>query len=93
PDEELTYLDLLPIRMVKIDRRMINNIHQEAHQQLLLKSLLISLASKNIKVFAEGVEKSEDADYLRDLDLQGAQGYFYSKPKRLKKIEKYLRAI
>ena len=93
PEEELVYLDLLPISMVKIDRRIINNIHQEAHQQLLVKSLLISLASKQIKVFAEGVEKTEDAEYLKELDLQGAQGYFYSQPKRLKKIEKYLRAI
>ncbi|WP_168204008.1 EAL domain-containing protein [Aliikangiella coralliicola] len=93
PEENLGYLELLPIAMVKVDRRIINNIHQDRDQQLLLKALVISLKSKKIDIFVEGVEKEDDANYLSELEICGAQGYFYCEPKRLKRIEKYLKVV
>jgi RNase E specificity factor CsrD len=93
PEEEQAFLDLLPISRVKIDRRIINNIHSDKSQQLFLQSLLINLKGKKIEVFADGVEKEADAIYLKDSGITGAQGYYYAKPERLKRVENYLRVV
>lgn len=93
PDENLAYLDILPISRVKLDRRIINNIHLNKPQQLLLQTLLINLKSKKIDVFADGVEKKEDADFLENSGITAAQGYFYARPQRLKKAGGYLKVV
>lgn len=84
PHEDISYLDLLPIKQVKIDRRFINNIHADQSQQVLLNTLLINLQSRNIVVIADGVEKEVDAVYLEKSGVDGAQGYYFSKPSKLK---------
>jgi len=93
PDRDWSYLGGIPVDMVKIDRRIINNIANESEQQLLLSSILASLAPRKMLIFAEGVEKKRDAEYLRKHDLAGAQGYFYAQPHKLKFNKKQLKAI
>ncbi len=93
PDRNWDYLGEIPVDMVKIDRRIINNIASESEQQLLLSSILASLAPRKILIFAEGVEKQQDAQYLKQHHLAGAQGYFYAQPKKLKFPEKRLKVV
>lgn len=93
PEEELSYLDKIPVSMVKVDRRIINNISVDKAQQLLLASIIVTLRSRNIKVFVEGVEKQLDAKYLEKTDIDGAQGYYFDKPQRLSLIERTLKAV
>jgi len=93
PDANLDYLEELPIAMVKIDRRIIHKISNSSRRQLLVKSLLINLNSYNIKAFAEGVEEADDAEYLRSLDVYGAQGFYFGKPRRFGGLEKMLKVI
>jgi len=80
PEQNLNYLSMVKVAMVKVDRRIINNISTSKEQQLLLSSIIVSLKSRNIAIFAEGVEKESDANYLESLDIDGAQGYFFDKP-------------
>lgn len=93
PHEDLRYLDLLPIKQVKVDRRFINNIHSDQSQQLLLNTLLINLQRKNILVIADGVEKQIDANYLKQTTIDAAQGYYFSQPQRLREMENYLKYV
>ncbi|MDH5432406.1 MAG: EAL domain-containing protein [Gammaproteobacteria bacterium] len=93
PDIDLNYLDCLPINTVKIDRRIIRNIHKNKPQKLLLQTLLVNANSKHINVLVDGVEKEEDAIYIQNSGVQGAQGYYYATPKRLTGLEKYLKAV
>jgi len=93
PNEDLSYLELLPISYVKIDRRIVFDIHKNKDQQLFLNSLLINLKSHNIKVIAEGVENEKEALYIRKVDLDGGQGFYFGQPLRMKRIEKYLKAV
>lgn len=92
-DQNLAYLEILPIKRVKVDRRIVFDIHKNEQQQLLLKTMMVNLKSKDIKVIAEGVEFKEDAEYIQRAGLDGAQGFYFSKPKRLKTIEKLLKAV
>ncbi len=93
PAEDLSYLDKAPISMVKVDRRIINNISIDKAQQLLLTSLVVTLRNRNIKIFVEGVEKQQDAIYLQQTEIDGAQGYYFDKPQRLSLIERRLKAV
>ncbi len=93
PDRDWSYLSDLPVDMIKVDRRIINNIANEPEQQLLLSSIIASLAPRKLSIFAEGVEKKQDADYLVNLQIAGAQGYFYDQPQRLKFDKKHLKAV
>ncbi|MDQ7048621.1 MAG: EAL domain-containing protein [Enterobacterales bacterium] len=93
PDRDWSYLGAIPVDMIKVDRRIINNIANESEQQLLLSSILASFAPRKMLIFAEGVEKEQDAEYLRKHHLAGAQGYFYSQPQKLKFDKKQLKAV
>lgn len=93
PAEDLSYLDEAPISMVKVDRRIINNINIDKAQQLLLTSIIVTLRSRNIKIFAEGVEKQADAKYLEKTDIDGVQGYYFDKPQKLGLIERTLKVV
>jgi RNase E specificity factor CsrD len=92
PDEDLAYLEILPIKSVKIDRRIIYGIHANHAQQLLLHSLKLHLKSLNILAIAEGVENEKDADYLAKSGISAAQGFYYGQPTRMTRVEKFLKA-
>ena len=93
PEQDLNYLNMARISMVKVDRRIINNISSSKDQQLLLSSIIVSLRSRKIAIFAEGVEKQADATYLESLGIDGAQGYYFDKPTKLELPKKSLNAV
>ncbi|BCR36502.1 putative bifunctional diguanylate cyclase/phosphodiesterase [Mariniplasma anaerobium] len=76
----LTYLQRLPIDIIKIDRSFINNINKETKEFHVLKYMIDLAHHLNMKVVAEGIEIVEQQKivkaYLGDL----AQGYYYCKP-------------
>lgn len=93
PNDDLSYLNKAPIHMVKVDRRIINNIAEVPAQQLLLGSIIVSLRSRDIMIFAEGLEKKQDAIYLKTTELDGAQGYHFDKPQKLQFSENRLKVV
>jgi sensor c-di-GMP phosphodiesterase-like protein len=68
-------------RVLKLDKRLVDSIGVNGGNSSLQK--LASLISANGRtVAAEGVERPEQADFLRQVGLQMAQGWLYSKPLR-----------
>lgn len=76
----LAYLVTLPVDELKIDRAFVIKMTTDP-AYLGIVSTIISLAhSLNFKVVAEGVETEEQANLLRLLKCDQAQGYLYSPP-------------
>jgi diguanylate cyclase (GGDEF)-like protein/PAS domain S-box-containing protein len=76
----LSYLARLPISSLKIDRSFITQM-AKSPEQMAIVSTVISLArALNLKVVAEGVETEEQANLLRLLRCDEAQGYLFAKP-------------
>jgi diguanylate cyclase (GGDEF)-like protein/PAS domain S-box-containing protein len=76
----LGYLSRLPIDTLKIDLSFVREMN-ESPEGLSLVSTIITLArSLRLKVVAEGVETTEQANMLRLLRCDEMQGYFFSKP-------------
>lgn len=76
----LAYLKLFPMDHLKIDRSFVFNIEKDASDAAIAASIVILAHSMNLKVVAEGAEKVEQLDILRDQGCDYVQGYFFSKP-------------
>ncbi|CBN53759.1 MULTISPECIES: putative bifunctional diguanylate cyclase/phosphodiesterase [Kamptonema] len=76
----LSYLQLLPIDTLKIDRSFVNCM-EEGGKKLALVGAILNLASSlELEVIAEGVETEEQLIMLRALGCHSYQGYFFSRP-------------
>jgi diguanylate cyclase (GGDEF)-like protein/PAS domain S-box-containing protein len=88
----LAYLSKLPIDSLKIDRGFVRGMTENADDTSII-SIIISLAQAlRLKVVAEGVESEQQAQLLRLLRCDQAQGYLFSPPVAAEKIETMLRA-
>jgi predicted signal transduction protein with EAL and GGDEF domain len=76
----LSYLRRFPLDTLKIDRSFISDINNN-HESLEFVKTIVTLAHKiGLSVVAEGVETLEQAEQLRSLACESAQGYFFSRP-------------
>ena len=86
----LNMLSELPIDVLKLDTKFIQNEHTQKNNRSIL-SFIISLAKwLKLTVVAEGVETQEQAKMLASLGCEYAQGYFYAKPLLCEDFEKLL---
>jgi diguanylate cyclase (GGDEF)-like protein/PAS domain S-box-containing protein len=86
----LSYIAKLPIHALKIDRSFIVNM-TNTPEDMSIVSTIISLAhSFRLQVVAEGVESEEQARFLRLLRCDECQGYLFSPPVPIDRIEAML---
>ena len=76
----LNMLSSLPIDVLKIDMKFIQNIHQGSKEFRLVELILDIARYLNVPVVAEGVETQEQCDLLRGSGCELVQGYFFSRP-------------
>ncbi|MBI4207695.1 MAG: GGDEF and EAL domain-containing protein [Betaproteobacteria bacterium] len=76
----LAYLVTLPMDELKIDRAFIMKMTVEPAYMGLVNTIISLAHNLNLKVVAEGVETDEQANLLRLLRCDQAQGYRYGKP-------------
>lgn len=76
----LAYLKHLPVNSLKIDRSFIKNIFSDQGDAAIVRAVIGLAHGLNIKVVAEGVEEDSQLAFLRDLDCDLAQGYYYFHP-------------
>ena len=75
----LAYLSRLPIDVLKVDKIFVNNVDQE--NGTALTRTIVDLGMRlNLPTVAEGVERPEQRDVLRQLGCSHAQGYLFSRP-------------
>ena len=76
----LSYLKKLPLSCLKIDRSFVMDITTDPEDRLLVAAILSMAQSLNLKVIAEGVETTAQADFLKSKNCQFVRGYLYSRP-------------
>lgn len=74
----LSYLSEFPITHLKIDQGFIQG--ESTSNKAIVKTIITLAKNLDLKVIAEGVETEEQATFLKELDCDEVQGYFYSKP-------------
>lgn len=65
---------------IKVDRSIVQNIHQHPFKQQVLEMFVNVSKNLGTNVIAEGIETLEELRYIQNIGVQLAQGYLFSKP-------------
>ncbi|MBS1092304.1 EAL domain-containing protein [Gluconobacter sp. Dm-74] len=83
----LTILSSLPFSGVKIDQKFVHSCVSRKEDRKIISAIVGLANSLDIDVIAEGIETVEQADLLRKIGCTKGQGYLFSPPRPLKRIE------
>lgn len=73
---------------LKIDKSLMNGIEDNQRSQMLIGSLAHICHNLDIQLIVEGVETQAQFDILSELECDGIQGYFISRPITIQQFEK-----
>lgn len=76
----LNMLIKLPIQIIKLDREFLNQIANNNNVKGVIASSVELAHALGMRIVCEGVEQSEQADYLKEIGCDYAQGYHFSRP-------------
>jgi len=77
----LAYLRQLPIDILKIDKTFVDAASAgNPGGDAILRAILDLGKGLELKTIAEGVEEASQANYLKNLGCDSAQGYLYARP-------------
>ncbi|MCR8659954.1 sensor domain-containing protein [Paenibacillus endoradicis] len=86
----LSYLSQFPIDRLKIDQSFVRNLND--NNKVIIRTILDIANHMGISVIAEGVETIDQVEFLKHLNCQEAQGYYYSKPLAIIDANKFISA-
>lgn len=86
----LSYCHRLPAHVVKIDRSFVQGLTSQRESQVVVKAIMEIAENLQWQVVAEGVETSDVADILVELECDYAQGYLYARPMPYDTLIEYL---
>jgi len=86
----LSYLQRFPIDVVKVDRSFIIEVDTDPDSQAIVRTVFSLGESMGLKIVAEGVETSEQLDFLEKEGCEFVQGYFFYKPLTVEEVDKLL---
>lgn len=87
----LSYLKHFPIDRLKIDRSFIRDIIADRDDAAITEAVIAMAQRLELRVLAEGVECTDQLDFLRDRQCNEIQGYYLSRPQRASEIGQLLR--
>ena len=86
----LSSLNVMHFDTIKLDKSLIDYIGDQNGEKLLLHITQL-LQSFGMTITAEGVETSDQVEFLKNLHCDDIQGYFFSKPLPLDEFEAFAR--
>jgi len=86
----MRYLKQFPISKLKIDRSFISDLTISRESREIVSAIIAMASALNISLTAEGVETSEQEDFLAKSFCHQAQGYLYSPALREPEFAQFL---
>lgn len=86
----LTTLKELPFDVIKLDKSFFTKEDTTSKDKILISNVVHMAKELNLRVVSEGVETSEQADFLQSIGCHTAQGYLYAKPMPVEQYEEKL---
>lgn len=80
------YLKSLPVDILKIDGQFIRNVIEDPLDSVAVRCFVDIARVTNLKTVAEYVEEPEVLEYLSDLGVDYAQGFYLHKPEPLEQV-------
>jgi len=88
----LSYITRLPISSIKIDRSFVNEMGTSVEAKAIVSTIITLAHALGLRTVAEGVETEEQAEVLRSLDCDEAQGYLFARPMPAQQLVEFLAA-
>jgi diguanylate cyclase (GGDEF)-like protein/PAS domain S-box-containing protein len=76
----LAYLDQMPVDVLKLDKRFVDGVAEGSSGHLLTRGILDLARALGKLVVAEGIEREEQAERLREHGCTLGQGFLFSRP-------------
>ncbi len=89
----LSYLRRFPIHTLKIDRSFIAHLDHNPDDDEIVKAIIILGINLGLNVIAEGIENSEQLNFLKTYNCHAGQGYHLFEPLEAKAIAELLSSI
>ena len=83
----LSFLKRLPLDQLKIDQSFIRDVHSDPNGAAIAKTIVALGQSLGLNVIAEGVETSEQREFLANAGCHAYQGFLFSRPLPLSDFE------
>jgi len=83
----LSHIAKMPIHILKIDQSFISQSKHSDRDLILLKNIITMARDLELKIIAEGVEYSDQANQLIEFGCFHMQGYLYARPKPLEELD------
>ena len=90
-ESSLTMLNSVPIDVLKFDQNFLKNNADSEKTEQFITSLMKMAQQLQKKTVFEGVETEEQRDFLKSINCDSVQGYFYSKPLMEEDFLKFLK--
>ncbi len=87
----LAYLKKFPISTLKIDRSFVVGLPYEENDCAIARAIVTMAQQLRQEIVAEGVETTEQMNFLRELGCDQLQGYLFSQPVSAAEFETMLR--
>ena len=88
----LNLLKELPVDVLKIDREFLNETEESEKSSIIIEQVVEMATKIRIHTLCEGVETKAQAEFLKQIGCDMAQGYLYSRPVPVAEFEKMLGA-
>jgi len=76
----LNYLGNLPFDALKIDRSFVSRLTKDDNSGEIVKTVINLAKTLKMATIAEGIETTDQAEYLQRIGCEAAQGYLFAKP-------------
>jgi EAL domain-containing protein (putative c-di-GMP-specific phosphodiesterase class I) len=76
----LSYLHRFPIDVLKVDRSFVSLMLEDSASLKIVRTVTRLAQDLDMQVVAEGIERREELEVIRDLGCEFGQGYYFSRP-------------
>jgi diguanylate cyclase (GGDEF)-like protein len=84
----LSYIRYLPIDELKVDKSFIRDVPNQSKDEAIIKTIFELAKSLDVEVVCEGIEKKDQAEFLKQTNCHVMQGYYFSVPLNGDEFEK-----
>ena len=86
----MSYLKQFSVDTLKVDRSFVSCVAEDLHNAAMVRAMVTLAHDLNLRVVAEGIETEAELAFLKHLQCDEGQGYFFSKPQPAQALSEML---